>query len=164
MANKSKARSARQQRRLKKQVQKVVKKVDSMVFFNLLTSPQLLEPLEELLPEFRERLYPPTVTLAMFLGQVLSADSSCQNALNQAAVNRQRGALEPYALQPGTGLFDASVTWVSPGSSYEVSLWGRNLADKAWIAHVYTTANEVFGVYGDPRTYGVRVNWHLSPR
>jgi len=71
-----------------------------MVFFNLLTSPQLLEPLEELLPEFRERLYPPTVTLAMFLGQVLSADSSCQNALNQAAVNRQRGALNPTRCSP----------------------------------------------------------------
>jgi len=78
--------------------------------------------------------------------------------------SQQRGALEPYALQPAVGLFDGSVAWVSPGSSYEVSLWGRNLADKAWIAHVYTTANEVFGVYGDPRTYGVRVNWHLSPR
>jgi hypothetical protein len=57
---KFKARSARRQRRLKKQVQKVVKKVDSMVLFNLLTSSQLLEPLEALLPEFRERLYPPT--------------------------------------------------------------------------------------------------------
>lgn len=86
--NKSKPRSARQQRRLKKQVQKVVKKVDSLVFFNLLTSPQLLETLESLLPVFRERLYPPTVTLAMFLGQVLSADGSCQNAVNEAIVNR----------------------------------------------------------------------------
>jgi hypothetical protein len=101
MANKSKARSARQQCRLKKQVQKVVKKVDSMVFFNLLTSPQLLEPLEELLPEFRERLYPPTVTLAMFLGQVLSADSSCQNALNRAAVNRVLSGLPAGSVNTG---------------------------------------------------------------
>jgi hypothetical protein len=83
-----KARSARQQRRLRKQIQKVAKKVDSMVFFNLLTSPQLLEPLERLLPEFRERLYPPTETLSMFLGQVLSADGSCQNAVNEAIVHR----------------------------------------------------------------------------
>jgi len=82
MVNKSKARSTRRQRRLRRQVRKVMKKVDSMVFFNLLTSPQLLEPLEGLLPEFRERLYPPTVTLAMFLGQVLSSDGSCQNAVN----------------------------------------------------------------------------------
>src|SRR5690349_1742082 len=85
---KFKVRSARQQRRLRKQVRKVVKQADSMVFFNLLTSPQLLEPLEGLLPEFRERLYPPTVTLSMFLGQVLSADGSCQKTVNEAIVNR----------------------------------------------------------------------------
>ncbi len=88
MATQSKARPVRQQRRVKTQVQKVAKQVDSMVFFNLLTSPQLLEPLERLLPEFRERLYPPTETLAMFLGQVLSTDGSCQNAVNEALVNR----------------------------------------------------------------------------
>jgi outer membrane receptor protein involved in Fe transport len=52
---------------------------------------------------------------------------------------------------------------VSPGDSYEVSLWGRNLANRTWIAHVYTIANEVFGVYGAPRTYGVRFDWHFAP-
>lgn len=98
---KFKGRSARQQRRLKKQVQKVVKKVDSMVFFNLLTSSQLLEPLEALLPEFRERLYPPTVTLAMFLGQVLSSDGSCQNAVNEAIVNRVLSGLSAGSANTG---------------------------------------------------------------
>lgn len=88
MAYKFRCRPGRRQRRLKKQARKVAKKIDSRVFFNFLTSPQLLEPLERLLPEFRERLYPPTETLAMFLGQVLSADGSCQNAVNEAIVNR----------------------------------------------------------------------------
>ena len=55
-----------------------------MDFFNLITGPGLLEPLEALLPEYRERKYPPTVILAMFLGQVLRADGSCQNAVNEA--------------------------------------------------------------------------------
>jgi iron complex outermembrane receptor protein len=75
----------------------------------------------------------------------------------------QRGALEPYAIQPAVDLFDGTLTWVSPGRAYEVSLWGRNLANRPWISHVYTIANEVFGVYGEPRTYGVRFNWHLAP-
>jgi hypothetical protein len=101
MAYKSKDRSARQQRRVQKQVQKVVKKVDSMVFFNLLTSPQLLEPLEALLPEFRERIYPPTVTLTMFLGQVLSSDGSCQNAVNAAIVNRVLSGLPAGSANTG---------------------------------------------------------------
>ena len=64
------------------------KLVDSMDFFNLITGPELLETLEGLMPEYRERKFPPTVTLAMFLGQVLRADSSCQNAVNEAIVNQ----------------------------------------------------------------------------
>lgn len=75
----------------------------------------------------------------------------------------QRGELEPYAIQPAAALFDGSLTWVSPGRKYEISLWGRNLANREWISHVYTIANEVFGVYGDPRMYGVRLTWHFAP-
>ena len=60
-------------------------------FFNLLTSPQLLKTTESLLPEHRERLYPPTVALSMFMRQVLEADSSCQKAVNGwAAVHADR--------------------------------------------------------------------------
>ncbi|EQD79675.1 hypothetical protein B1A_01605, partial [mine drainage metagenome] len=67
-------------RRLKTQVRKVVQKVGCMDGFNRLTSPQRRDPLEALLPAFRERLYPPTVIGAMFLGYGLSADGSSQNA------------------------------------------------------------------------------------
>jgi hypothetical protein len=80
--------STRQSRQQQRRVAKQVQTVDANYFFNLLTSPQLLEVVEALLPEHRERKYPPTVTLAMFLGQVLSADGSCQNAVNEANVNR----------------------------------------------------------------------------
>ena len=73
-----------QQRRLAKQAQKI----DANHFFNLLTGPQLLEAVEAQLPEHRERHYPPTLTLSMFLGQVMSADGSCQNTVNEALVNR----------------------------------------------------------------------------
>lgn len=77
-------RSLPGQRRLAKRVQKV----DANHFFNLLTGPELLETVEALLPEHRERKFPPTLTLAMFLGQVLSADGSCQKAVDEAVVNR----------------------------------------------------------------------------
>jgi len=49
-------------------------------------------------------------------------------------------------------LFDARLTWVSPQSAYEVSLWGRNWRTGRGC-HVYTIAKRVFGVYGEPRTY-----------
>jgi hypothetical protein len=84
-------RSARQQR----QIAKHLKKVDANHFFNLLTSPQLLERVEAHLPEHRERKFPPTVVLAMFLGQVMSADGSCQNAVDEAMVTRLLSGMEP---------------------------------------------------------------------
>lgn len=90
-------RSQQQQRCLAKQVQKV----DANHFFNLLTSPQLLEPVDALLPEHRERDYPPTTCLAMFLGQVLSADGSCQKAVNEAVVNRLLSGLSAGSANTG---------------------------------------------------------------
>jgi hypothetical protein len=82
--------AARQQRQLAKHV----KKVDANHFFNLLTSPQLLDLVEVHLPEHRERKFPPTVALAMFLGQVMSADGSCQNAVDEAMVTRLLNGME----------------------------------------------------------------------
>lgn len=74
---------------------------DSWSFFNLLTSDTLLETVEALLPEHRERLFPPTETLSMFLAQVMAADRSCQQAVNQAAINRLVAALPACSTHTG---------------------------------------------------------------
>jgi Transposase DDE domain len=74
-------------------VQRHARKSDTYAFFNLLTGPQLFDQVEELLPEHRERLFPPTETLSMFLAQVLSPDGSCQQAVNEAVINRIIGGL-----------------------------------------------------------------------
>jgi hypothetical protein len=87
-------RSAQQQRRLAKQVQTV----DANRFFNLLTHPQMLGMVEDQLPEHRERQFTPTVALAMFLGQVMSADGSCQNAVNAAAIARLLVGMNPGSM------------------------------------------------------------------
>jgi hypothetical protein len=63
-------------------------------FFNLLAGPELLAKTEEHLPEYRERLYPPTVALAMFIKQALSEDRSCQNAVNGWAAQRAAEGLK----------------------------------------------------------------------
>lgn len=89
--------SVQQQRRIAKHVQKV----DANHFFNLLTSPELLDIVEAHLPVHRERQYPPTVTLSMFLGQTMSADGSCQNAVNDAVVNRVLNGLAPWSVRTG---------------------------------------------------------------
>ena len=69
------------------------KATQAVEFFNVLTSPELLETTESVLPEHRERLYPPTVALSMFLRQVLEADGSCQKAVNGWAAQRAADGL-----------------------------------------------------------------------
>jgi hypothetical protein len=74
---------------------------DSYRFFNLLTSDVMLDKIEELLPAHRERLYPPTEALSMFLAQAMSADRSCQHAVNQAAFHRLCGGLTTGSTRTG---------------------------------------------------------------
>ena len=62
-------------------IQQYTQNSDALSFFNQLTSPELLDTLEDQLPEHRERLYPPTETLSMFLAQTLNEDRSCQKAV-----------------------------------------------------------------------------------
>lgn len=80
------------------------RRVDSSAaldFFNVLTGPELLELTEALLPEHRERLYPPTVTLSMFVRQALAADASCQRAVNAWAASRAAEGLSAQSVRTG---------------------------------------------------------------
>ena len=70
-------------------------------FFNVLTSAQLLQTTEALLPAHRERLYPPTVTLSMFMRQTLEADASCQKAVNGWAAQRAADGLRACSVRTG---------------------------------------------------------------
>lgn len=74
---------------------------DSFSFFNLLTSPELLDQVESLMPDHRERLFPPTETLSMFLAQALSTDRSCQRAVNDAAIKRLTSGLPVCSTHTG---------------------------------------------------------------
>ncbi len=74
---------------------------DCLSSFNLLTSELLFDEVEKRLPEHRERLFPPTETLAMFVAQKMSADGSCQNAVNQASIHRLVSGLP--SCSPDTG-------------------------------------------------------------
>lgn len=97
MFSNSKLGRSKQQR-----IQTLVKNNDSYRFFNLLTGPELLEKVEQLLPkDCRERQFPPTETLSMFLAQALSEDRSCQKAVADAAIKRLIGDLSPCSTATG---------------------------------------------------------------
>jgi len=74
---------------------------DSYQFFNLLTSDIVFDTLETLLPEHRERQFPPTETLSMFLAQVMSSDRSCQYIVNDCAVKRLISGLQGISSHTG---------------------------------------------------------------
>ena len=77
------------------------KATEAVEFFNVLTSAELLETTEALLPEHRERLYPPSVALSMFMRQVLEADGSCQKAVNGWAAQRMADGLTACSVRTG---------------------------------------------------------------
>ena len=70
-------------------------------FFNVLTGPLLLDLTEAHLPAHRERLYPPTVALSMFIRQSLDEDGSCQRAVNGWAAQRAVEGLSVQSVRTG---------------------------------------------------------------
>ena len=66
------------------------------------------------------------------------------------------------SLQPSYNVTNASVSWTDPSEKFQLTLWGKNIFDKAYRA--YTLNLGVLGTtsyYAPPATYGVtaRVNW-----
>lgn len=94
-------RKAREQQRTRRNVITEAHNSDAYAFFNLLTGPELFDKVESVLPQHRERQFPPTETLSMFLAQALSSDRSCQQAVNDAAVNRLSAGLPPCSTHTG---------------------------------------------------------------
>jgi len=73
----------------------------SAEFFNILTGPELLQTTDALLPAHRERIYPPTVALSMFMGQMLQADGSCQKAVLAWSAQRAADGLDKCSSHTG---------------------------------------------------------------
>jgi hypothetical protein len=91
-------RSARLQRHRVRQRSHAIHSYD---LFNLLTDSTLLDVVERELPSHRERLFPPTATLSMFMAQALNADASCQATVDRHAVERIANGLTPCSTATG---------------------------------------------------------------
>ena len=92
------------QKRLKIQqnnIQSQASKTNAYSFFNLLTSSKLLSVVEAQLPDHRERLYPPTTTLSLFLAQAMNTNSSCQSTVDRHVVERVFNGLPACSVMTG---------------------------------------------------------------
>jgi DDE family transposase len=78
-----------------------IPKTDAGAFFNLLTGPELFDSVESTLPPHRERMFPPTATLSMFLAQGLAADRSCQKVVDDLAIKRLATGMAPCSTHTG---------------------------------------------------------------
>lgn len=85
----------------RRQIEKQVRQSHSVDFFNMLTGSALLDTVDELLPDHRERLYSPIDTLSLFMAQTLSADSSCQAVVDRYSVERVSQGLSACSTSTG---------------------------------------------------------------
>lgn len=63
------------------------------------------------------------------------------------------------AFQPGYDVWNGSITYVAPDGTYDVSLYGKNLADEEYYRNVAIQGRYGLAVPGDPMTYGLRFSW-----
>lgn len=153
---------AQQQRRLRSRACRS----DAYSFFNVLTGPALFDQVESVLPPHRERRYPPTETLSMFLAQALSTDRSCQKAVDEAAVKRLAAGLPAGSTHTGaycrarrrlpTAMVDTLTRYVGRSVSAQAAApwhWrGRpvRLVDGTTVRMPDTLANQA--AYPQPRS------------
>ncbi|MBB3059865.1 TonB-dependent receptor [Microbulbifer rhizosphaerae] len=69
---------------------------------------------------------------------------------------------DPYSKHDSYGLANAKISWHSPSDSYSVEAFARNLTDERYFTYQNTLGSDWgYGVWGQPRTAGLRLNWKL---
>jgi iron complex outermembrane receptor protein len=114
--------------------------------------------------EGQDLIRTPEVKYNIDLNYYIPLDSGAEinTSLNYRFTDDQRGELEPWAIQPKFNLLDARITWTNSDETLDMSLWGRNLTDTEYVAHLYTIASSVVAVFGDPRTFGLSVTYRFD--
>lgn len=139
-------------------IQQYASNSDAFKFFNHLTSSELLDAVEFKLPVYRERLFPPTETLSMFLAQALKPDRSCQSIVNDFTVKRLMRGLQKCSTKTGgyckarkrlplalvSGMARHSGRLIAAKSSDKWLWYGRRikLVDGTTVTMPDTTANQ----------------------
>ena len=84
---------------VQKQIE-MLEQADQLVFTRLIEEKVVEQLLEELACHARHRIFTPHVTLAAFLGQAISDDGSCQQAVQRVNKHRCSQGLLPASIDP----------------------------------------------------------------
>lgn len=106
-------------------------------FSEVITEDRIHQTLEQLGQFYRDRVYPPCVTLWVFLSQALSPDPSCRNAVARLLAFRTARGLPPCSTQTGS-YCTARQRLPETFLSQLVQQTGRELAQQApaaWRLH-----------------------------
>lgn len=68
---------------------------------NVLAADELERAVQSYAGEYRDRVYPPLTTLALFMGQALSQDGACQDAVARHVSERSGRGIAPCSLSTG---------------------------------------------------------------
>lgn len=58
-------------------------------------------------------------------------------------------------IQPAITLVDSKLSWQPNDKPWKLSVWGKNLSDRAYITHLYILGGNDYALYGTPRTFGL---------
>src|SRR3972149_1386346 len=117
------------------QINRRLQRTPGLPFSDLLPAEMVARLLAELKITYRERIYTPTVTLWMFLSQVLSPDHSCRDAVARLSAWRESQGLPPCSADT-TSYCDARQRLPLEFIKrlfYETSRKEEQNADRSWL-------------------------------
>jgi iron complex outermembrane receptor protein len=102
-------------------------------------------------------------TLLISYERPLTPSLGLRANLNGSYQSDSEGVIEatPALRLKGYGLLNGSIGLYSIGGRWEVSVWGRNLADKFYYTNTAQALDTVYAYAGMPRTYGISLSSHF---
>ncbi|MCV6615181.1 MAG: TonB-dependent receptor [Cellvibrionaceae bacterium] len=64
-------------------------------------------------------------------------------------------------IHPSFTLLDGKLSYQADNAQWQLSLWGKNLADRAYISHLYVIGGNDYALFGTPRTWGLSLHYKL---
>jgi iron complex outermembrane receptor protein len=109
----------------------------------------------------------PKVTASAFAGYTYTLDNSSTLSARASWKYQAKSYYDadnnPITVIPAYALVEGSLSYALPDGRTTLTLWGKNLGDKAYRTHVFSQRDSrvAFALFGEPRTYGLTLDYRL---